>query len=84
MLHTAARLYKHKTGQSIQRLSELVPDYFPELPSDRYGHENPGYMINHDIIYSTGPDGVDDKTAILYDPTNGTTSRGDIAIRKQE
>lgn len=32
-------------------------------------------------IYSVGPDGRDDKAAIPYDPTNGTTSRGDLAVR---
>lgn len=30
------------------------------------------------IVYSVGPDGVDDGGRILYDPTNGTVSRGDI------
>ena len=32
-------------------------------------------------IYSVGPDGQDDAAAIIYDPTNGTTSRGDLALR---
>jgi len=32
-------------------------------------------------IYSFGPDGQDDAGAITYDPTNGTTSRGDLALR---
>jgi hypothetical protein len=32
-------------------------------------------------IYSVGPDGRDDAGAIPYDPTNGTMSRGDLAVR---
>jgi len=32
-------------------------------------------------IYSVGPDGRDDAGAILYDPTNGSVSRGDISLR---
>jgi len=32
-------------------------------------------------IYSVGPDGQDDRAAIIYDPTNGATSRGDLALR---
>jgi hypothetical protein len=36
-------------------------------------------MVNKDgIIYSVGPDRVDDKLQLLYDPTNGTYSAGDI------
>lgn len=31
-------------------------------------------------IWSPGPDGQDDSGRIIYDPTNGTLSRGDIAI----
>ncbi len=32
------------------------------------------------ILYSVGPDGKDDKLHIIYDPTNGTISRGDIIV----
>lgn len=34
------------------------------------------------LIYSVGPDGDDDKIIIIYDPTNGTSSNGDIIISK--
>jgi len=30
------------------------------------------------IVYSIGPDTIDDEATIIYDPTNGTVSRGDI------
>ncbi len=33
------------------------------------------------VIYSLGPDRADQRAAIAYDPTNGTTSPGDIFLR---
>ena len=30
------------------------------------------------IVWSPGPDGVDDEGRIVYDPTNGTISGGDL------
>lgn len=38
------------------------------------------YRQRSDGPYSVGPDGVNDNMAILYDPTNGTFSRGDISF----
>jgi len=32
-------------------------------------------------VYSIGPDRQDDTAAIVYDPTNGAMSRGDISVR---
>lgn len=32
------------------------------------------------LIYSVGPDGKDDMAAVLYDPTNGAHSTGDIWV----
>jgi hypothetical protein len=36
---------------------------------------------NHTLIYSIGPDLKDQQGRTAYDPTNGTLSAGDIAIR---
>ncbi|MEN6626784.1 MAG: hypothetical protein ABFD69_11220 [Candidatus Sumerlaeia bacterium] len=33
------------------------------------------------LIYSLGPDGVDQRGAVTFDPTNGATSAGDICVR---
>lgn len=33
------------------------------------------------VCHSVGPDGKDDRGAVSYDPTNGTLSAGDIALR---
>jgi len=37
-------------------------------------------VLAPDRIYSLGPDMIDQKGALLYDPTNGTVSPGDIAV----
>jgi hypothetical protein len=54
-------------------LNALFADGFePETPL-RYRAVGAGYLI-----WSVGPDGVDDAGEIRYDPTNGTHSRGDV------
>lgn len=35
-----------------------------------------------DFRYSIGPDNVDDKGTVCYDPTNGTRSRGDVFLKR--
>ena len=42
------------------------------------------FKFNGKYAYSVGPDGVDDKLEIIYDPTNGTISPGDIIVFKYE
>ncbi len=45
------------------------------------GLVSPGQKVstqNFYLLYSVGPDEVDDHGSILYDATNGTTSRGDV------
>lgn len=36
------------------------------------------------IFYSVGPDGLDDGLSVIYDPTNGTWSKGDIVVFCQQ
>ncbi len=52
-----------------------LDDPFSEMPLRVI--EQPGATL----FYSLGPDGVDQRAAISYDPTNGTLSPGDIFIR---
>ncbi len=55
----------------------------PELPADPFG-DGPLRSIEEagaTIFYSLGPDQSDQRAAIAYDPTNGTTSPGDIFVR---
>lgn len=39
------------------------------------------YRTSGTLKYSLGPDMIDDKALIIYDPTNGTFSSGDIPVR---
>jgi hypothetical protein len=68
--------------------------YITTLPNDPYAPSHYGeegllrYMRDDDppwfwVAYSIGPDLRDDYAQIIYDPTNGTVSRGDI-IRTRE
>jgi len=68
------------------RLSALVPDYFEALPMDPFNGEEFRYKAAPDgstyTLHGVGPDRKDEKTAMLYDPTNGTISDGDIFFKK--
>jgi len=60
--------------------------YTSAAPTDPFTQppKNYGYrleVVNDEerwVLWSWGPDGADNGAAIEYDPTNGTTSRGDI------
>lgn len=61
-------------------------EYFPQnLPEDIFNKPESlkRSLLNADTlaIYSHGPDKDDDKSMILYDPTNGTISDGDIFVK---
>lgn len=43
-------------------------------------YSNKPFMVINGNIYSVGPDCNDDKLVIIYDPTNGTISLGDIIV----
>jgi hypothetical protein len=79
-LETALALAKASGGRYPAKLSELVPSRFPSLPMDPYSGSD--FMYASDgasyRLYSIGPDSQDDRGAVPYDPTNGTTSAGDI------
>ncbi len=59
----ALRLYELDHGQRPATLDELVPNYLPHIPRDPFSADNRplGYLPNADppILYSVGPDGVD-------------------------
>ncbi|MCE5229566.1 hypothetical protein LLG95_08220 [bacterium] len=40
-----------------------------------------GPPISNAVVYSIGPDEMDDHARIVYDPTNGTCSAGDMILR---
>jgi hypothetical protein len=75
-------------------LDKLTPRYIPYVPSDPFSQQE--YQLRatagvssatlekkqntFSLYYSVGPDGKDQKGMLLYDPTNGAGSLGDIYI----
>lgn len=61
---------------------EQVSRLLTEMPVDPFS----GASFLRDeaagVYYSVGPDGGDDRLGEIYDPTNGTISRGDLAGRR--
>lgn len=84
-LATALVACKMDKGRYPKRLSELVPEYFAALPVDPFVGHDYGYKPAPDgssyVLYGVGPDRKDEGTAMLYDPTNGTISGGDVFFK---
>ena len=63
-----------KVGQLDSKKLNLKNDPFNTIPLS--------YSDTLKDFYSIGPDAIDDKGKLLYDPTNGTNSLGDIYLPK--
>ncbi|MDI6784719.1 MAG: hypothetical protein QME64_11585, partial [bacterium] len=79
-IQAAIQLYHLEKKQLPKSLDELKP-YFQSIPLDPF-NDKP-FLWSQDskgkpFAYSVGPDFVDDAAKTIYDPTNGTTSQGDI------
>jgi hypothetical protein len=85
-LATALAACKIDKGKYPKQISVLVPDYFKALPMDPFNGDafryKPAPDGNTYGLYGVGPDRKDEGTAVLYDPTNGTISDGDIFFKK--
>jgi hypothetical protein len=80
-LETARRIYTlEHGGKAPARQQELVPALLPALPLDRFAKDKAPYRTAAGRIYSLGPDAVDQRGAVRYDPTNGSTSAGDLVL----
>lgn len=79
LLNTARKLYTLEKGKESESLNDLVPDYLSVLPKDPFTPEGKDYGIKY-YIHSIGPDQLDQNCTILYDPTNGTVSEGDLLL----
>ncbi|MBN1901944.1 hypothetical protein JW926_11535 [Candidatus Sumerlaeota bacterium] len=80
----ALELFKSQKGHYPATLIELVPKYFTNLPVDPFSGKNFVYDLlekgDKYVLYSLGPDLMDNDAKTLYDPTNGTISSGDLMI----
>ena len=52
----AIKCHKNKTGQLPQSLSELVPEYFREIPGDDFDGKAMKYSKQKGIVYTVGED----------------------------
>lgn len=78
----AVRAYLSEKGQLPQDLQALVPNYLPQIPADPFG-EGPLRSSMKDgklIVYSIGPDGVDDGGKATTGKFPEPDSKGDIAV----
>jgi hypothetical protein len=84
-LETAAKLFHLERGREPDLLSELIPNYLPELPVDPWAPDGAPYRrAAEGDYYSLGPDGVDDgggKTP--FSSRSGTMSGVDVYIPPQ-
>ena len=79
----AAAKHRFITQQAFPRSAEEFAPLLPAgPPRDPFGSGPLGFFSSSDTYtcYSIGPDEMDDRAAVSYDPTNGTVSRGDIIV----
>ena len=88
-LNTARQIWTLEHGAPPARMADLVPSLLPEVPVDRFakGKEKNDKSEKQTygegtVWYSIGPDGLDQKGALVYDPTNGTISPGDVVLAR--
>ena len=92
MLHAFTSDYVARThATAVRTIIELIrfvkdedkyPDDLSLFPSDPFT-DSPFLFIKDNTglqFYSPGPDLIDDKAKIEYDPTNGIISRGDVVF----
>ena len=79
----AARYHFLTTGKfpgSPEQFAPLLPN---GLPQDPFTTTTLRLISGKDsfVVYSVGPDAKDDAASLVYDPTNGTVSAGDIFLQ---
>jgi len=80
----ALRAYWLDHGAYPGDLSDLAPDYLSAVPDDPFAGEAPlRYRIDGDryILYSVGPDGMDDGGTAIFDPDATFAPRAQYRVR---
>ena len=80
-LAVAERLAQLDGQPAPAAAADLVPRYLPTEPLDPFTSA-PFVRSPKGGFHSVGPDGVDDAATILFDSSKGTTSTGDIFLRR--
>ncbi len=80
-LTVASKLAELTEGEVPTEVSELVPNYLSDKPEDPFAETEVSYPFHKEqgMFYGIGPDEQDDQLRVLYSPSNGTVSNGDIA-----
>jgi hypothetical protein len=79
-IESALQLYRLEKKKEPNNIDDLKP-YLSSIPIDPFADEPFLWSIDTAglfFAYSVGPDFKDDAAKVTYDPTNGTTSVGDI------
>jgi len=76
----ALRCYQSEQGRLPTRLDELVPKYLTHTPSDPFSSQPMIYraQATNWLLYSVGPDGVDDGGKPIGRGTSGAVMPGDL------
>jgi len=80
-LLTAQRLFALEQGREPETTDALAPDYLPETPKDPFAEDCRAYG-EQPFFYSIGPDRIDQRGDLRYDPSNGTMSAGDVFLER--
>lgn len=79
-LESARKLYTKQKGQTGKVAPDmLAPTYLSHSPLDPFSQKEYD-MTDDGLFYSPGPDREDGGGSVLYDPTNGVLSAGDIFL----
>ena len=73
-----------KTYKKYKLLKKSIGENEINIHKDPFTENGLKYLNHSNTFYSIGPDRVDQKLKILYDPTNGIFSSGDIMVKKYE
>ena len=75
----AYRVEKGKFPGSLEEASQIIG---MSVPVDPFTLQPVRYKSDgkHGVVYSLGPDMTDNQAGVVYDPTNGTVSAGDVVI----
>jgi hypothetical protein len=81
----ALRRYESAHGKAPERLADLVPDFLPSVPLDPFANQTLTYhqVEGGHLLYSLGPDGVDDRGTPVSDRGMTKQSRGDLLLPGQ-
>ena len=83
MLHLGVRTFQLENRRVPNALTELVPAHLPALPFDPYGNGSFVYRRNAEgfLLYSVGPDGLDDGgKRSAHDDNFTATQKGDLFL----